>query len=202
MTEALNKTGSAVLLDTYAQKTALRLGVSPESVRAEFKKTARTKVSSFESSESVPEPEAEQPPPSEREFWLLRFLLINDDHVGWVAEHLDLNWVLHPAVLRAVAARLDAHKNGSWRGVPALIDEMEDNAAVSLITEAVTEGQSTAELSRNLTETVRLLRGDFIDRELAALKLRIAQPGLLEADAVAILNEQSRLRRLKQQPMV
>jgi DNA primase len=201
MTEALNKAGSAVLLDTYAQKTALRLGVSPESVRTEFKKTARAKVSSFESSESVPEPEAEQPPPSEREFWLLRFLLINDEHVGWVAEHLDLNWVQHPAVRRAVAARLDAHKNGSWRGVPALIDEMEDNAAVSLITEAVTEGQSTAELSRNLTETVRLLRGDFIDRELAALKLRLAQPGLMESDAVAILNEQSRLRRLKQQPM-
>jgi hypothetical protein len=70
-----------------------------------------------------------------------------------------------------------------------------------LITEAVTEGQSTAELSRNLTETVRLLRADFIDRELAALKLRLGQPGLLESDAVTILNEQVRLRRLKQQPM-
>ena len=201
MTEALHKTGSAVLLDTYAQKTALRLAVSPESVRAEFKKTAHTKVGSVEPEERVPEPELEQPPPSEREFWLLRFLLVNDDHIGWVAEHLDLKWVQHPAVRRAVAARLDAHKNASWRGVPGLIDELEDTAAASLITEAVTEGQSTAELSRNLTETVRLLRGDFIDRELAALKLRLAQPGLLESDVVAILNEQAQLRRLKQQPM-
>jgi DNA primase len=201
MTEALHKTGSPVLLDTYAQKTALRLGVSPESVRTEFKKVARAKTGPIESSESVPEPEAEQQPPSEREFWLLRFLLINDDHIGWVARQLDLNWVQHPAVRRAVAARLDAHKNASWRGVPALIDELEDSATASLITEAVTEGQQTAELSRNLTETIRLLRGDFIDRELAALKLRLAQPGLLESDAVAILNQQTQLRRLKQQPM-
>src|SRR5271154_5194688 len=35
MAEAVHKTGSAVLVDTYAQKTALRLGVSMESVRAE-----------------------------------------------------------------------------------------------------------------------------------------------------------------------
>ena len=38
MAEAVHKTGNTVLIDTYAQKTALRLGVSPESVRAEFKK--------------------------------------------------------------------------------------------------------------------------------------------------------------------
>src|SRR2546423_747229 len=39
MSEALAKTGNNVLLDTYAQKTALRLGVSADSVRAEFRKT-------------------------------------------------------------------------------------------------------------------------------------------------------------------
>jgi DNA primase len=38
MAEAVRKTGSAVLVDKYAQKTALRLGVSPEAVRAEFKR--------------------------------------------------------------------------------------------------------------------------------------------------------------------
>jgi DNA primase len=38
MGESVHKTGNVVLIDTYAQKTALRLGVSAESVRAEFKK--------------------------------------------------------------------------------------------------------------------------------------------------------------------
>ena len=97
--------------------------------------------------------------------------------------------------------RLAAHRDNSWRGVPCLIDHLDDPAASSFITEAVSHGQQTSELSRNLSETVRLLRNDFADRQLAALKLRIAQPGLLEVEAVAILNEQAQLRRLKQQPL-
>jgi len=201
MTEALHKTGSAVLLDTYAQKTALRLGVSPESVRAEFKKAARTKPAPADSAEPLPEAEAEQSPPSEREFWLLRFLLSDDEHLNAVAQDLNANWIQHPVVRRIVTARLEAHASQTWRGVPALMDQLEDAAAASLISEAVTEGRPTTDLSRNLTETVRLLRNDSIDRQLAALKLRLAQPDLLEPDAVVILNEQAQLRRLKQQPV-
>src|SRR6185503_15053132 len=37
--EALIKTRNAMLIDTHAQKAAVRLGVSVEAVRAEFKKT-------------------------------------------------------------------------------------------------------------------------------------------------------------------
>src|SRR3984957_12572464 len=41
MAESVHKTGNVVLVDTYAQKTALQLGVSPEAVRAEFAKASR-----------------------------------------------------------------------------------------------------------------------------------------------------------------
>ena len=44
MAEAVHKTGNVVLVDTYAQKTALRLGVSPEAVRAEFKKIPQCEI--------------------------------------------------------------------------------------------------------------------------------------------------------------
>ncbi|MGH7968763.1 MAG: DNA primase, partial [Limisphaerales bacterium] len=40
MAESVHKTGNGVLIDKYAQKTALRLGVTPDSVRAEFNKLA------------------------------------------------------------------------------------------------------------------------------------------------------------------
>src|SRR6266498_2264255 len=39
MAEAVHKTGNVVLIDTYAQKTALRLGVAPDAVRLEFKRS-------------------------------------------------------------------------------------------------------------------------------------------------------------------
>src|SRR5471030_1827340 len=51
MAEAVRKTDSAALVDKYAQKTALRLGVSPEAVRAEFKKNLATHIAPRESEE-------------------------------------------------------------------------------------------------------------------------------------------------------
>jgi DNA primase len=79
MAEALHKTRSAVLLDTYAQKTAHRLGVSPDAVRAEFKKQGRATTAPAAgypdemTEEAEPAPVAA--PPSGPESWLLRFLL-------------------------------------------------------------------------------------------------------------------------------
>ena len=43
MAEAVLKTGNVVLIDKYAQKTALRLGVSPDAVRAEFKRIPKAR---------------------------------------------------------------------------------------------------------------------------------------------------------------
>ena len=140
-------------------------------------------------------------PPSEREFWLLRFLLGSDDQLDWAVHHIDVNWIDHLTVRRIIEARLSSHAGKSWRGVPALIDDLQDATAAALITEAVADVQQKGDWAKNLVETVRLVRNDFIDRQMAALKLRLAQPGLLEAEAVDIVNRQVELRRLKQQPL-
>src|ERR1017187_912142 len=86
MAESVHKTGTSVLVDTYAQKTALRLGVSAESVRAEFKKNPAPHVApregeedSFESAEPV----VEAAPPSPIEFHLLKLLLLHDELGSW-----------------------------------------------------------------------------------------------------------------------
>lgn len=201
MAEAVNKAASAVLLDTYAQKTAMRLGVAPESVRAEFKKPSRGRPSTQEEEEPAEDAGPGMPAPSEREFWLLRFLLGEDEHMAWVTEHLVLDWIRHPAIRQIAEARIHAHREHSWRGVPALMDAMQDPVAAALITQAVADGKRPADISRNIVETIRMLRNDWVDRRLAELKIRLTQPGLLEADAVAILHEQAQLRRLKQQTL-
>ncbi len=205
MGEALQKTGSAVLLDTYAQKTALRLGVSPESLRAEFKKPGRATRFAPVEEDGPPDEfvEAEEvlAPPSEREFWLVRLLLSHDEALDWVTAHLDLNWIEHPIVRRVVAARIKLHADAAWRGVPGLMDALDDSTANELITEAVADGDLPGDVLRNLMETIRMLRNAAADRRIAALKLRLVQPGVLETEAVEILNEQNTLRRLKQQPL-
>src|SRR5215469_9460207 len=82
MAEALHKTGSAVLVDTYAQKTALQLGVSTEAVRSEFAKARRqtpaVQNAPADESPSNPEPETMERP-SPQEFWLLKYLFLHDE---------------------------------------------------------------------------------------------------------------------------
>ena len=202
MREALQKTGSAVLLDTYAQKTAHRLGVDPESVRAEFKKKARVRSAPVEAEAWADEPAAEVAPPSEREFWFLRFLLLHDEQMDWVAQHLDLSWLQHPTVRSIVGTRLALHAEQSWRGLPTLLDATEDAAARALITRAVAEDPRKTDLARNIVEAVRLLRNDHLDRQLTACKLRLAHPEATPDEMGRILRQQHELRHAKQQPLM
>jgi DNA primase len=201
MAEAVLKTGSPLLADTYAQKTAQRLGVATESVRAEFKRTSRPKTFA---AEAGPEEGAESPElsrPSEPEFWLVKFLLLSDDSVDWVSRHLDLRWLQHAAVKQIVAARLAAHADQSWRGVPALLSDCKDTAVRSLVTEAVAEDHPTENLAKKTRDTVRNLRTDYIDRELASLTRRLASPGLPDAELIEVERQKTQLRQLKQQPL-
>ena len=97
-----------MLVDKYAQKTALRLGVAPEAVRAEFRKVSRSKgatpVATAETDEGTEKAApVEMTRPSVTEFWLLKLLLLHDDTADWIHAHLDVNWVQHPQV-REVAA--------------------------------------------------------------------------------------------------
>src|SRR5581483_5738678 len=99
MATAVHKTGNGVLIDTYAQKTALRLGVSPESVRQEFRKAMRLKPTA--NAEGEPDSngdlagDAETTPPSPTEFWLLKLLLLHEDTIDVAAAQLDPGWLQH-----------------------------------------------------------------------------------------------------------
>ena len=90
MADAVHKTGNLVLVDKYAQKTGLRLGVAPDAVRAEFRKLSRARRSSpAQAAEPPPEPAAgPEPPPNE--FWLLKLLLLHEELIAWAARNLRL----------------------------------------------------------------------------------------------------------------
>jgi len=205
MAEAVHKTGSAVLIDTYAQKTALRLGVSPEAVRAEFTKTRRAASAVPDSTpdESVSEPEpqtAERPSPLE--FWLLKLLLVYEELAAWTALHLDPNWISHPLVSRIVEARLEAQKNGSWKNLAAFLDECDTAEMRSLLTEAATEERKIPNPETQLADVVLKLRNQFLDRQIAGLTQKTASPEISDAERIELLQCQKRLREQKAAPLV
>jgi DNA primase len=201
MAEAVLKTGNAVLTDTYAQKTALRLGVSPASVRQEFLKAGRANATPPASGEDSAPAGPEEPQPREPELWLLRFLFADEAPLDWAMQHLNLDWLQHAVLRQVISLRLAAHEHQTWQGVPAFLDECQDEAIRSLVTATVAGDRPTGDLARQLGLAVQKLRNDWIDRQLAALTQRLGQPGLPPEALAEIERRKTELRRLKHQPL-
>ena len=204
MAEAVHKTGNVVLVDTYAQKTALRLGVSPEAVRAEFSKvrSPQSAVHSPEDEDAIAnEPEAETPRPSDTEFWLLKLLLLHDDLVAWAALHLDAGWILHPLVRQIIEQRLAAQTNETWKNLAAFLDECETPEMRNLVTEAVAEDRKIPNPDQQLADVTLKLRNQFIDRQIAASIQRASRPETSETERMDLLRRQQKLREQKRTPI-
>jgi DNA primase len=204
MAEAVHKTGNSVLVDTYAQKTALRLGVSPEAVRAEFKKVPGSRfqvpASEAEDTTSNGEPETLNRP-SPQEFWLLKLLLLHDDLAAWTALHLDANWIAHPLTREIVLQRLAMQKEETWKSLAAFLDAFETSEARDLITETAAEDRKIPNPEQQLVDVTLKLRNQFLDRRIAALSQKTGQPEVADAEKVELLRQQQELRRQKRAPL-
>jgi DNA primase len=205
MAEAVHKTGNNVLADKYAQKTALRLGVSPEAVRAEFSKFkvqgSGFKVQEPESDEPSMDSEAETPRPSAQEFWLLKLLLLHDDLVAWASLHLDVNWIAHPLVRQIVEQRLAAQTNETWQSVATFLDECESPGMRGLVTEAVAEDRKIPNPDQQLGDVTLKLRNEFLDRRIAVCVQHASQPGIPDAEQIKFSREEQELRQQKRAPL-
>jgi DNA primase len=202
MAEALHKTGNRVLIDTHAQKTALRLGVPPEAVRAEFRKSAsNTFVPAMDEFEPDIPADIETSRPSPLEFYLLKLLFLHDDLVAWTAAHLDLNWILHLATRQTIDLRLAAHEHETWQNLGAFLDGCESAEQRSLITEAVAEERKIPNPEKQLADLTQKLRNQFLDRQIGALTQKIGQPQTSDAEKIELLREQLKLKEQKRAPL-
>jgi DNA primase len=203
MGEAVAKTGDAVLVDTYAQKTAQRLGVSVEAVRTEFRKTTRAAREPVSETDGTPPPVVEATaPPSPAEAWLLKLLLLDDSLVPWTVANLDLGWLSHPVVRRIVELRLAAERAHNWPGVAALLGVLGDDAtAQQMVTESVAENRELKNRRQQLVEHTRRLRDQFIDRQLVELGRQLADPTLSAEQRAIAFARQPALRQAKQAPL-
>jgi DNA primase len=204
MAEAVHKTGNDVLMDTYAQKTALRLGVAAQAVRNEFNKSSGSRVVDVEESVEASAPTA--PRPSQPELWLLRFLLESDDYVSWIASYLELDWLMHPMVREIVARRFAAEASHAWPGLAPWLTQLDNPEWQNLITEILSDSRPSP-VEKNLKglptrdSTLKILRDKYIERQLAALNQRLNAPDLKEDEQRRVLTQMQSLRQLKKQPL-
>jgi DNA primase len=201
MGEAAQKTGNAVLLDTYAQKTAQRLSVNVESVRTEFRKARLNAAPTREEANEPPieesaEPEA-LPRPSGTELWLLKLLLLAPEHAHFAADHLDPGWITHPTVRRIAAVHFSMGTD-----VAGLISQFAgDDFARSLISESASEQRAIPEPEKQLADVILRLRNAAHDATMASLSSTLADASLPDQERLAALSEQNRLRSEKRKPL-
>jgi DNA primase len=201
MAEAVHKTGNRVLIDKYAQKTALRLGVVPDAVRAEFKKIPGVKIVPAESEMDPPAIESHAPAPPAHELWLVKLLLLHEDLVPWAALHVDENWLSHPLARQIVKRRLAAQTEETWKNTTAFLDECETPEVRSLITGLVTEDRVIPNPEQQLADVALRLRNQFLDRQMALCVQRASQAETPETERNELLRQQQELRQQKRQPL-
>ena len=202
--EAVLKTGNAVLIDTYARKTAQRLGVTIEGIKGEFKKNrdhGPAPADVDEEADATAAAEGELPRPSPHEFWLARILLLDDELVAWTAAHLDPAWVTHPLVRRVVERRLAAWTEGTWVSVAAMLADFPDEATQRLITEAVSAKHDLQDRPKQLADVIRKIRDEHLSQQILQLAQQLGNPTLPDADRDAILRHQQQLIRTKRQDL-
>jgi DNA primase len=195
MAEALHKTGHGVLMDKYAQKTALRLGVTPDAVRSEFKKTQKTPDA--HGSEESAEGEPAMARPSARESWLLKVILVHEDLVDWTAAHLDPVWIEHALVREIVKQRIEAHRKQSWGGLSGFLSQTGSAETQTLLTEVTAEERPVPNPAQQLRDIALWLRNQFISRQMSALLQQMNQPEVTEERRLDLLRQQQQLRLLK-----
>lgn len=201
MAVAVQKTGNSVLVDTYAQKTALRLGVAVESVRVEFRKAGRAKTHApAEVEEEIhTELPVEVPRPSAIEYGLVKYLLLHDEGIEWLKAHLDMFWIQNSLVREIVERRFAAQQADNWRGVAAFLDSCESLEIQNLVSEVTADPRVSQNLMQQLKDVTLRIRNDFLDRQITELKFRCAEPDL--ADPSDLLTQQAMLRLQKRQPL-
>jgi DNA primase len=202
MAEAVHKTGNNVLIDKFAQKTALRLGVSVEAVRTDFKKISRAKpVAHEQPEEEIPEEAVEVERPSTVEFWLLKLIFLNEDRVEWCAANLQAEWIRHALVRQIYSKRIEGHRAGTWHALGAFLGECDSAEMRSLVTEAASEDRPLPKPEQQLLDVATRLRNEFYERQMAALMHRVNQPELTDEQRVELLRQQQELRELKRRPL-
>ena len=201
MAEGVAKTKDQTLFDKYAQRTAARIGINPTSALQVFKRALGAPQRAYpqEEEEEAEEDNSWRPGPAEG--WLLRLVLAQDDLLDWARQNLDISWIVNPLVRTIVAHRLTWDEDGNPVQPAAILGEVEDVRAQSLITEALAEEKPLPKPEQQMADLTTRVRNQYLDRRMAAIMQRLADPTLNGEEMTKLLQEQKELRAAKAKPI-
>ena len=201
---AVHKSGNSVTLDKYIQKTAVRLGVSADSVRAEFRKlkaAPKATPTSDLSEASAEEPQEIVARPSPQELWLLKVLLVSEDGLDLAAQHLQLDWIQNGLVRHVLQVRLTPGPDGQRPSAAALISRLPDEESRRLVSEGAVEVRALHNQEQLIRDLILKMRNLSIDRQMELLKRKVADPSVPDEERLSLPQRIAELRIQKSAPI-
>lgn len=201
MNEAVQKSGDAVLVQKYAQKTAARLGLGSLNASEIFRLGQTRSPQRVEEEPEIPEDDGSWRP-NAQEFWLLKLILLEDSVLDWARTHLATFWIQNGLVQEITERRLELDEQGQPVQPTTILGQLENPRARQLITEALAEGRKVPKPEQQLMELTTRLRNAFLDKQLAHVNQKLATPGLGPDDIRELLGEQTDLRVAKRSALM
>lgn len=199
MAEQVVKSPSPVVREGAMRRVAARLGLSPGTVREVFRKRSHFKPS-VESGGGEPGA-SEEPPPSGKEFWLVRLLLSHPELAPWAADNLRPEWIRHRRVREVVKVwlqLLDEGEGDELPSVPALLDRLPEEKTRQLVTAAAIQDRDIPQATTQLVDVVARIEEQHLDERLRLNKQKLATTEVSDTELVRTLTEEnSRLLRRK-----
>ncbi|HQC43546.1 MAG TPA: toprim domain-containing protein, partial [Verrucomicrobiota bacterium] len=214
MGEALRKANQPLLTDTYAQKTAQLLGVSPQTVLDEFARQKKLQPPAAYPVERVINPpdmdaysDEEGPAaveytlPTPRERWLLVLFLMNESEWDWMAHGFQPEWVKNPCVREIIVAALDQHCAGEY-SPHHLLQSFPDPFSQQLLCSAMAQDEKMIpEPAQQLRELIQALRSQHCDHLLRSLNQSLNAPGISVEEQTELLQQKERIRQIRNSPL-
>lgn len=204
MGRAAAKTQNSVILESVAQKTALRLGLTTISVLAEFNRCAAElgSAQTQADTEQAGDEPAGFPRPDPLERWLMRIALLGGAGLQLIAAYLDPGWVRHAAVRAALEELLRRLQTGQATDVHALLDAFEQPEIKGMITEIAADQSPVSDPERMAHDVLKRLRDRAIDEQLAEIRRMVDSAETPEQQRLEAMKLYQQLLLQKMRPLL
>jgi DNA primase len=210
MAEWLVRVPSPILLSSYAQQTAARLGVPEDAVRQVLRRLQPGRAGEPRRSEATSETDAGNREPARptglpAEKVLLQLMLADEHAVELVDERLDREWLTGSTAGGLIERIAKLHTRRDWDGPSKLLSQVTDEAEARLISESALVRPIKQGLEAAVSDCLGSLERSWVERRLSEMRKRLTETNLprKERDELLrqILDLQPKLRNIPALPM-
>jgi DNA primase len=190
MGEWLARIPTPILLATYAQQTAKRLGIGEDALRKEAAKLTGSRrdrrTAAEDNAEAAAEIGAERPRGLPAEVMLLQTMLIDERALEMTAERLDLAWLSDSVASQTIQDVLRLYNRREWNGPNALLNAGHNREVDQLVSELLLTQRPARQPEKVAPNCLMLLEKLWLEKQLHDLRRQQEAPGLAVVERVKL----------------